>query len=71
MASTNSIASCITSTMMEMPEQPESPKDPNFVGRPRNAIHSLATDKDDITVDPRWGPIGCQTIDLRHRKCCG
>jgi arylsulfatase A-like enzyme len=49
--------------MMEMPEQPEFPKDPNFAGRPRNVIHSLATTKDDPTVEPRWGRVGRQTIE--------
>ncbi len=48
--------------MMEMPEQPGFPKDPNFVGRPRNVIHALASDKDDATVDPRWGRVGKQVI---------
>ena len=49
--------------MMEMPEQPEFPKDPNFVGRPRNVIHALATNADDATVDPRWGRVGRQKIE--------
>lgn len=48
--------------MMEMPEQPEFPKDPDFSGRPRNVIHSLASDEDDDTVDPRWGRVGKQKI---------
>lgn len=48
--------------MMEMPDQPEFPKNPNFVGRPRNVIHALASDKDDATVDPRWGRVGRQKI---------
>ncbi len=51
--------------VMEMPEQPEYPKDPNFVGRPRNVIHSFATDKFDKTVDPRWGVVGKQRIEDR------
>ena len=29
---------------------------------PRNLIHSLATDTDDPTVEPRWGKVGKQTI---------
>ncbi|OEF25897.1 sulfatase-like hydrolase/transferase [Vibrio rumoiensis] len=49
--------------VMEMPEQPEFPKDPNFVGYPRHVIHTFATDKDDPTVDKRWGKIGKQTIE--------
>ena len=49
--------------MMEMPEQPEFPRDPNFVGRPRNVIHAVASDRDDATVDPRWGRVGRQVIE--------
>jgi arylsulfatase len=30
---------------------------------PRNMIHSWATDKDDATVQPRWGKIGKQKIE--------
>ncbi len=30
---------------------------------PRNMVHSWATDKDDPTVQPRWGKIGKQKID--------
>ena len=48
--------------MMEMFEQPEFPKDPNFVGRPRNVLYTRASDKDDETVDKRFGKIGKQTI---------
>ena len=29
---------------------------------PRNLLHSWATDKDDTTVDPRWGKVGKQKI---------
>jgi arylsulfatase A-like enzyme len=29
---------------------------------PRNLLHCLATDKDDPTVDPRWGKVGKQKI---------
>jgi len=29
---------------------------------PRNMVHSWATDKDDQTVDPRWGKVGKQKI---------
>lgn len=48
--------------MMEMPEQPEFPRAPGFPGRPRNVIHSLATDTPDMTDDPRWGVVGNQKI---------
>jgi arylsulfatase len=30
---------------------------------PRNMVHSWATDKDDSTVDPRWGKVGKQKIE--------
>jgi len=45
-----------------MPEQPEFPPQPNYPGRPRNVIHSLASSTNDPTVDPRWGVVGAQTI---------
>jgi arylsulfatase A-like enzyme len=48
--------------MMEMPEQPEFPTKPDFIGRPRNVIHALATERDDPTSDPRWGIVGAQNI---------
>src|SRR5271170_5407753 len=48
----------------EEPELPDYPKDPAFLARfgPRGVLHCLATDKDDPTVDPRWGRVGKQTI---------
>ena len=49
--------------MMEMFEQPEFPKDPNFVGRPRNVLYTRASEKDDTTIDPRFGKVGKQTIE--------
>ncbi|WP_139262998.1 arylsulfatase [Flammeovirga pacifica] len=49
--------------MMDMPEQAEFPKDKNFVGRPRNVIYSKATERDDKTIDPRWGKVGKQVIE--------
>src|SRR5215831_15457191 len=48
----------------ELPDYP-NPKDfPNFLGKfgPRNVLDCKATDKDDATVDPRFGKIGEQTI---------
>jgi arylsulfatase len=51
--------------MMEMFEQPEFPKDPAFVGRPRNVLYTRASDKDDETVDPRFGKVGRQSIEDR------
>ncbi|NMO14633.1 arylsulfatase [Pyxidicoccus fallax] len=52
----------------EDPEDPDYPnaKDlPQFRQRfgPRGVIHSWATDKDDPTVDPRWGRVGMQRIE--------
>jgi arylsulfatase len=48
--------------MMEMPEQPDFPAAQDFPGRPRNIIHSRASDQDDPTEDPRWGRVGKQVI---------
>ncbi|MDX2321955.1 MAG: sulfatase-like hydrolase/transferase [Moritella sp.] len=48
--------------VMEQPEQPEFPKDPNFTGRARNVLHTVATDKVDKSTDPRFGMVGKQTI---------
>src|SRR5712672_1569200 len=49
----------------EEPELPDYPKDPAFLARfgPRGVLHCLATDRDDSTVDPRFGKIGKQTIE--------
>lgn len=40
------------------------PKDPEFLAKygPRDVLHCFATDKDDETVQPRWGRIGKQKI---------
>ena len=49
----------------EEPEQPEYPKElPIFqqMFMPRGVLDCKATDVDDQTVDPRFGPIGKQTI---------
>ena len=47
----------------------EDPFDPNYppeavntIG-PRNLVHSWATDKDDPTVQPRWGKVGKQKVE--------
>ena len=47
---------------MEDPFQPNYPQ--NLVDKfgPRNVLHSFASDKDDPTVDPRWGRVGKQRI---------
>jgi arylsulfatase A-like enzyme len=49
----------------EEPELPDYPKDPAFRKRfgPRGVLKCTATDKDDPTVDPRWGKVGKQTIE--------
>jgi arylsulfatase A-like enzyme len=52
----------------EEPELPDYPKPadfPNFAQTygPRGVIHSVATDTDDATVEPRWGRVGKQKIE--------
>ena len=49
----------------EEPENPAYPKDPRFKERfgPRGVLKCRATDRDDPTVDPRFGKIGKQTIE--------
>ncbi len=48
----------------EEPENPDYPKDPEFKKRlgPRGVLDCKASDKDDSTVDPRFGRVGKQTI---------
>jgi len=48
----------------EEPELPDYPKDPAYLAKfgPRGVLLTKATDKDDPTVDPRFGRIGKQTI---------
>jgi len=48
----------------EEPELPDYPKDPAFRAKygPRGVMDCKATDKDDPTVDPRFGKVGKQTI---------
>jgi arylsulfatase A-like enzyme len=50
---------------LEEPENVDYPKDPEFLKKfgPRNNIHSWATDKDDTTVDPRFGKVGKQRLE--------
>ncbi len=48
---------------MEDPSHPNYPQDLKDKIGPRNMVHSWATDKDDTTVDPRWGKIGKQRIE--------
>ena len=44
---------------------PDYPKDPAFKARfgPRGVLKSKASDRDDPTVDPRFGQVGKQTIE--------
>ncbi len=49
----------------EEPELPDYPKDPAYLAKfgPRGVLDCKASDKDDPTVDPRFGKIGKQTIN--------
>jgi arylsulfatase A-like enzyme len=49
----------------EEPELPDYPKDPAYRAKfgPRGVLKCKATDRDDPTVDPRFGRIGKQTIE--------
>ena len=49
----------------EEPEDPQYPKAPEFRQHfgPRGALRCKATDKDDPTVDPRFGKVGRQVIE--------
>jgi arylsulfatase A-like enzyme len=49
----------------EEPELPDYPKDPAYLAKfgPRGVLKCKATDVDDLTVDPRFGKIGKQTIE--------
>jgi arylsulfatase len=47
---------------MEDPFHPNYPQALKDKVGPRNLLHCWATDKDDPTVDPRWGKIGKQKI---------
>src|SRR5450755_2014668 len=49
----------------EEPEEPDYPKSPEFRAKfgPRGMLHSRASDRDDPTADPRFGPVGKQTIE--------
>jgi arylsulfatase len=48
---------------MEDPAHPNYPQALKDKLGPRNMVHSWATDKDDPTVDPRWGKVGKQKIE--------
>jgi arylsulfatase A-like enzyme len=49
----------------EEPENVDYPKDPGFKAKfgPRGVLHCFASDKDDATVDPRFGKVGKQTVE--------
>jgi arylsulfatase A-like enzyme len=47
---------------MEDPFHPAYPEELKDRVGPRNLLHCWATDKDDPTVDPRWGKVGKQKI---------
>ena len=49
----------------EEPENPDYPDDPEFAARfgPRGVLHTWASDEDDPTEDPRFGPVGKQVIE--------
>ncbi len=49
----------------EEPELPDYPKDPAYLKKfgPRGVLKCKATDRDDPTVDPRFGRVGKQTIE--------
>jgi arylsulfatase A-like enzyme len=49
----------------EEPELPDYPKDPAYRAKfgPRGVLRCKATDRDDPTIDPRFGRIGKQTIE--------
>jgi len=48
---------------MEDPAHPGYPQEMLDKIGPRNIVHSWAADKDDPTVDPRWGKVGKQKIE--------
>ena len=48
---------------MEDPAHPNYPQDLLNVVGPRNMVHCWATDVDDHTDMPRWGPVGKQKIE--------
>jgi arylsulfatase len=48
---------------MEDPAHPNYPQQLKDKIGPRSLIHSWATDRDDPTVDPRWGKVGKQRIE--------
>jgi len=54
---------------MEDPFHPNYPPQLKDKVGPRNLLHTLATDVDDPTVDPRWGKVGKQKIEDAGELC--
>jgi arylsulfatase len=54
---------------MEDPCHPNYPPALKETVGPRHMIHSFATDRDDPTVQPRWGKIGKQRIEDAGELC--
>jgi arylsulfatase A-like enzyme len=54
---------------MEDPCHPNYPQELKDKVGPRHMIHSWATDKDDPTVEPRWGKVGKQKIEDAGELC--
>jgi arylsulfatase len=48
---------------MEDPAHRNYPPELKETIGPRNVLHTWATDRDDSTVDPRWGRVGMQKIE--------
>ena len=48
---------------MEDPAHPNYPQELKDTVGPRNMLHCWASDKDDTTVQPRWGKVGKQKIE--------
>src|SRR5262249_41012065 len=48
---------------MEDPFHRNYPPDLKDKVGPRNVLHTWATDRDDSTIDPRWGKVGKQKIE--------
>ena len=49
----------------EEPELPDYPKDAAYLAKfgPRGVLRTKASDVDDLTIDPRFGKVGKQTIE--------
>jgi len=54
---------------MEDPCHPNYPPALKTTVGPRNMVHSLATNVDDATVQPRWGKVGKQKIEDAGELC--